>query len=214
VLESASPSQKDYTLALAAVSQLASTAPGTSDADRLESALALLNQGISSTGMTSGTASDFHSALEGFVANANNQTGVSDTTTTSLVNAGTLTKSYTLAFQGEIPAHAIEGAQFVLALPTGVTLNLNSNDSTVLASSLALSQSVPPDALFAGKYSSGAVNIALATLKGIGSGSFATISCNIAPGSSAPPGSAFAVYDLKVIDTQENQVPGVSVTVN
>lgn len=214
-IATATQAQKDYTLALAAVSQMASGATGSSDADRLEAALTTLGQGISSTGMASDAVAGFTGALDDFVGtNPNNQTGISDTFTTSLMNIGTLSKSYLLALQGTITAGAVKGAQFNLVLPQGVTVNTSSLDSTVLASSLALSGNTPSDVLLATRYTPGTVAVALISTQGLGAGTFATLTCNIPLGTTAPPASAFTISGLKVVDGQGTPLAGVTVTVN
>ena len=118
----ATQAQKDYTLALAAVSQLVSKTNGTDDAEKLKNALATLGNRISATG---------------------------------LVNVGMPTMSYTLSLQGNITAATALGIQFDLALPTGVTVNVNSADSTVSTSSLTQSGSSMTGAILGAKYSSG-----------------------------------------------------------
>jgi hypothetical protein len=210
----ASQAQKDYTLALAAVSQLASGESGTDDGDKLKNALSSLSQGITATGMSSAVATGFQGALQNFVSgNPNNHTGVSDTSATSLVNAGSISQSYTLTLQGNIPSGA-NGIQFDLVLPAAAGMNVNSNDSTVLASSLAPSSGLPTDLLVATRYSSGTLTVGMITVQGVAPGILAKFTCNIASGSTAPPASAISVQNLKVVDAKGNALPGVSLTVN
>ena len=210
-LAGASQAQKDYTLALAVVSQMASEASGTSDSDRLKGTLTALSQGISATGMSSTTSVAFQGALSSFVSNPNNRTGISDTSATGLVNAGTLSRSYTLTLQGNVsPAQAI---QFDIDLPAGLTVNLNSLDSTLLPGSLIMGSALP-DTLIAGHYSSGTLTVGIITVPGVSAGQFATLTCNIPAGSTAPPASAFVVKNLNVFDGNEKAMAGVSVTVN
>lgn len=210
-LSGATQAQKDYTLALAVVSQLASEAGGASGNDKLQNALTELGQGISATGMTSTVSTVFQGALTNFVANPNNQTGVSDTTSTGLVHAGTLTKSYTLSLAGN--ASAAQAIQFDLVLPQGVTVNTDSLDSSLLASSLAMQQAYT-GALLAARYSSGTVTVGIVSTPGVSSGAFATITCIIPAGTTAPAASAFSVSNVTVLDASENPMSGVAVQIN
>ena len=210
-LSGATQAQKDYTLALAVVSQLASEAGGASGNDKLQNALTELGQGISATGMTSTVSTAFQGALTNFVANPNNQTGVSDTTSTGLVHAGTLTKSYTLSLAGN--ASAAQAIQFDLVLPQGVTVNTDSLDSSLLAGSLAMQQAYT-GALVAARYSSGTVTVGIVSTPGVSTGAFATITCNIPAGTTAPAASAFSVSNVTVLDASENPLSGVAVQIN
>jgi hypothetical protein len=211
-LGNATQAQKDYTLALAAVSQLASQQGGASDSDNLNTAMATLSQGISSAGMSGSASAAFQGALNSFVtSNPNNQTGISDTSTTSIVNAGTISKSYTLTLQG---SSAVNGVQFDLTLPEGMTVNYNKMDSTMLASSLVMLAGFPSDLLVSSKYSSGVLTVGMVTMKGLKAGGLARLTCNVTSGMTPPAGSAFTVSNLKVVDDNGNPVTGVSVTVN
>lgn len=209
-LSGATQAQKDYTLALAAVSQMASEAAGASETEKLQTALAGLSEGISATGMTSAASTAFQGALTNFVVNPNNQTGISDTASTSLVNAGTLSKSYTLSLSGN--SAAAQGLQFDLVLPQGVTVN-TSLDSSLLTSSLSMGQAYS-GALVASKYATGTVTVGIVSTPGISAGAFATVTCNIPAGTTAPAASAFSVSNLTVLDASENPMTGVAVLVN
>ena len=212
-LKTATQAQKDYTLALAAVSQMASTSTGTSDTEKLNNALTTTGQGISSTGMTTATVNAIQSALTAFVSNANNQTGIKDTTATSLTNVGTLTRRYKLNLEGTFTPNSVTGLQFDLSLPDGVTLNVNSLTSAVLTSSLALSGNAPSGALLSAKGSSSGLTIGIITTSGLSAGEFATITCNIKAGASAPSPSAFFVTNLRSIDKYGATVAGTTITV-
>jgi len=213
-IATATQAQKDYTLALATISQMASTTTGASDTEKLNNALATMGQGISSTGMTSDTAATVQAALTTFVtSNANNKTGVSDTSTTSLVNVGTLTKTYKLNLQGTFTPGSVTGLQFDLSLPAGVTLNVNSLTSAVLASSLALSGGASSGALLSAKYSTGSLTVGIITTSGLSTGEVATLTCNIPAGVSVPSASLFSAANLRSIDKNGATVPGTMITI-
>lgn len=212
-LATATQAQKDYTLALATVSQLASAATGTSDSDKLNNALSTLGQGITSDGMTTETADSIRSALDDFVSNTNNETGVSDTSSTSLVNAGTFSKTYKLSLQGNFTPGAVTGLQFNLTIPSGVTLSVNNLNLAVLTSSLALSGNAPSGALLTGKYAANTLTVGLISTSAL-TGELITLTCNIPAGVTAPGAAAFTVSNLKSIDKNTATVMGVSVAVN
>jgi hypothetical protein len=204
-LANAGQGQKDYTVALAVVSQLAQD-----NGSDLDTTLGTLAQGISSGGMTSATADAIRAALTAFVtANGNNHTGITDPSECSLVNVGTLSKRYTLAVQGA----GIRGLRFDLAIPSGTVLNVNPSTGEVLESSLALSGGVSATALLAARYASGTVTVGVVATSDIGTGPFATLTCTIPPGVAVPPAAAFSVANVRVSDARGNGVPGVSVTV-
>jgi len=213
-LASATQAEKDYTLALATVSQMASTSIGSSDSDKLNNALATIGLGISSTGMNTETVTAIQSALTDFVSNPNNNTGVSNTTTTSLVNVGTLSKSYKLNLQGAFTPNSVTGLQFSLSLPVGVTLNANSSTSAVLSSSLVLSGATPSGTLLAAKYTPGSLTVAIITTNGLSAGEVITLTCNIPAGESAPSPTSFTVTNLRSIDQDGANVPGTSILIN
>ncbi|GAM10887.1 hypothetical protein OR1_03187 [Geobacter sp. OR-1] len=204
-LADATQAQKDYTLALATVSQV-SKDTGTS----LENTLTTLAQGITSSGMSTATVATVQAALTTFVTtNSNNRTGVTNTAETNVANAGTLSKSYTLALQGTIAAGAIRGIQFNLVLPPGVTLNINSATSAILDSSLKL----PADGVLAAKYANGAATIGIVNTSGLSVGTLATLTCNITATGGAPAATAFSVTNLKAVNEKGSAITGVTVIV-
>lgn len=205
-LATATQAQKDYALALATISQMMLTGTAT-----LGDTLATLAQGISTAGMTTGASDAIKGALTTFVTtNTNNTTGVKDTTSTNLVNAGTLTKSYKLVLQGTFTPGSVDGLQFDLSLPAGVTLNVDGATSAVLASSLTYSSTA-----FSGvaKYLSGMLTVGIITTSGMSAGEVATLICNIPAGAGAPAASAFSVTNLKSIDKNGVAVTGTAIVV-
>ena len=213
-LAGASQAQKDYTLALAAVSQLASSSAGASDSAKLQTALTTLSQGITSTGMAAGASAAFQGALSGFVASGANTTGIISTSSTTLVNVGAMSKSYTLSLQGNLAAGAVKGIQFDLVLPAGITVNVSNSDSSVLADSLTLSGNAPPGAMFGARFINGTLTSVIITTQGFSTGAFATLTCTIPAGTSAPTASALAVKNVTIIDGNGMPLAGVAVMVN
>lgn len=215
-LTTTTQAQKDYTLALAAVSQMASVVTGSNDTEKLNTVLTTLTQEISSTGMSANAAANFQTALSDFVnpANPNNLTGINTTTTTNLVNVGTLSKNYTLALQGNLSNITVKGIQFDLELPAGVTVNIDVADSAVLDNSLGKASGATVDALLVGKYSAGSLAIGYMANSAINAGSFATLTCNIPAGATLPASSAFFVKNLRVVNEKGVSVEGATVIVN
>lgn len=128
-------------------------------------------------------------------------------------SSGPTTRSYSLALQGSLTAGQAKGVQFDLALPAGVTVTSNP-DGTLASSTLALSSGAPSGTLLEARNNSGIVTVALVSVQGLGSGSFATLACNIPAGASPPAGSSFRVSNFEVIDTSGAPVAGVTLSVS
>jgi len=121
-------------------------------------------------------------------------------------------KSYRLVLAGTEGAAALKGVQLVLSLPPGAELRYDSSQA-VLAESLSLSGLAPADAFLAAQKTVGGINVALFSGAGLGPGEFATLTCDLAPGATAPSAAGFAVRDLVAVGLDDNLLPGVSVTV-
>lgn len=164
--------------------------------------------------MSSDAAATVQAALTTFVTtNTNNQTGVTNTSSTGLTNIGTLSKSYKLSLQGGFSPGSVTGLQFNLSLPAGVTLDVNNSTSAVLASSLVLSGNAPTDALLATRYANGTVTIGILTTSGFSVGEIATLTCNIPAGVSTPSASSFSATNLRSIDKNGVTVAGASISI-
>jgi hypothetical protein len=217
-------SQKDYTLVLAALSQLSAT-----QQDPLFSTtLAGIANSISYNGMTSQTVASFQKAVTDFIANTKNTTGMTATNTTAAnlthINGGT-TATYTLTIQGSAAANSIKGIQFEIIVPNGLTVRYDASsvvgDATkgltspgivTLANPLAtLSQAPAYDAVFA--TTSGVLTFGLYSNAGIGTGNLATVICDVLPGWTAPPATAFSVQNVKAVDGNAATISGIGVTV-
>jgi hypothetical protein len=209
--------QKEYTLALAALSQLSMTRGESFDAT-LKSVVG----DISSSGMTSRGVTSFQQAVSEFVTNnGNNATGITDPTTTNLakINGGT-TVTFTLAIQGSIPANSINGIQFDVILPTGVIIRTDttSGETVPLPGIVAAVESIAsakPQLYTIYQKDKGVLKLILATdpKTGIGSGDLATITCDIVPGWQKPSAAAFSVKNIKAVDSTATVITGVNVTV-
>jgi len=183
--------QRDYSLMLAAVSQLMSTTGATLDAT-----LSSLNSSISSSGMTDNALSG---ALRTFVAENAVQTGVA-TVPPALQNLGTVTKKLTVSLAGT-NTPSIQALTTVLTLPAGLLLSADSTGvpaGSVVA--LAGGAAVAKNIYFTTYYVAAAganpatITISLITPEGglTTRGDIFTIICdvNVASGSTVPVASA------------------------
>lgn len=211
--------QKDYTLALAAVSQLVKNSADGTLSGVLESQLSeLANNG---NRMSTQTAAAFKTALTAFLADTtNNKTGVTNINATGLTNVGNVTYLVKLSTSGTFAAGSfIKGIQLSVLLPTGVTVKVNADGETsagvVTASGVAASGS-----LIKAKYiaESNELKIIIANEPaGFGIGEFLTILCEVAPGY-APSADDFKIPgpdsdpDFTVIGSEGVEIKGITVS--
>ena len=190
--------QKDYTLALATVSQLAR------DSGTLPNALEILEEAGSAEG-----AHAFRRALVSFLASDKNLTGVTDIELTNLGSVGGGRLEVKLAVAGRLdPTVMVHGVSLTLGLPPGVTVK---GDFTVPGLVGTLEGVVEPSGVMAStsyveaRYLpasgsiAGQVRIALANAGGILLGEFVTVMCEVAPGNS-PRSGDFTVSEFTAKD--------------
>lgn len=212
-------SQKEYTLALAALSQLSSTRR-----DLLFSnTLASFASGISYNGMDSRTITDFQGAVTNFINSSYNKTGIlsTDVSATNLakINGGT-TVTYKLVISptsgSTINANSIRGIQFDLVIPNGLTVRTDTATGETLSGIVKASSNVSSSQdNIPARYSAadGVLYLIFLPNAGIGAGDLATITCDILPGWTVPPASAFSVRNIKAVDATTATLNGVNVTV-
>lgn len=184
-LQSATQAQQAYTLALAAISQMA-------DTPTIEAVIAVvttINSDIADGTMPAATAATFTSALGNFLASGSNQTGAT-TAPTELANVGTKTAVVKLSVAG-LMAAAIYGVDVTIDLPTGVTVQLADAATGQVADSALVLSGVAAGGSFAfAKYTAATpatVRISLISDAGFGAGEFVTLNCDIAPGTTVVP---------------------------
>lgn len=211
-IAAAEQNRKDYTLALAALSQLSKT-QGVPLAETLVSVAG----NISPSGMTSQAVSNFQKAVTDFISSSRNQTGITDIAATSLAKInGSSIASYTLALQGSFAANAIKGIQFEVVIPPGLTIR---SDATSGATSPGIVSVSPTAAASAASLlswygpSDGVLHLGLTTSKGIGVGDLVTITCDMVPGWSKPAATTFIIRNVKAVDSTTTAINGVTVTV-
>lgn len=204
-------SQKDYTLALATISQLSKNRLG----EPLSDTLASVASSISYSGMTPQTVASFQKAVTDIKASDN----FKDVSSMNLANVGTNTATYKIAITdpANMAADAIKGIQLEIVIPAGLTIRSNAASGETLSGIVTASTSISSAAPnISSKYtaSSSVLAFGLITSTGIGPGELATITCDVLPGWTVPSAKAFSVRNIKAVDGTAATVSGVSMTVN
>ena len=182
-IAAATTAQKNYSLVLAAVSQLV-----TNSATNLDTTLTGMSTDISGNVMADRSIAGFKTALFDFVTSANNKTGITDTATAT-VNIGSFKLAHLKISTAGLAADAkIGGIDFTFNLPAGVTLPKDALTNEVSPGSVVISGVAA---------AVGTTNVSLATLnqqalrtmvanaQGFGGGEFVDISCTIPAGNTA-----------------------------
>lgn len=185
-------SQKDYTLALAAISQLSMNRSTNGVSEPVADTLASLAYGITSGGMSDRTIRSFKEA----VTDINRTDAFRNVSSTNLAYVGTITATYKLTISGptDMAANAIKGIQFEIVIPAGLTLR--NDPATGIPLSGIVNESKPASNQYVYSKFTSASNVlavGLIASTGIGTGDLATITCDILPGWTAPPASSFSV---------------------
>lgn len=204
--------EKDYALVLAGVSQLMQS--GGTD---LATTLSNLNGGISQAGMSSQTAATIATAINSFVANPANQTGVTTVAGTSLQAVGATTMKLTMALQGNAAA-SVKGAQGTIVLPNGVTLRAATTGRVLNGVIVPLAGT--PSGIMEGKYTAAAlgnaatVTIGFVTSGNITAGDLLVVEVDLPPGVAAPAAGTFALSGSSLVDADGNSVSGASLSLH
>jgi len=154
------------------------------------------------------------------VKKTNNLTGVSNINATNLVNAGGQSLTLKLVTTGSLPAGvSINAVYLQLTLPAGVTIRVTDFSSYTVDSSVFYSSGVAPASLHAtGKYIPAAggqpatLNLAVPSAAGWPLGEFATLICDLPPGSSFTSAN-FPVSAVEGVDDNGEPIPGINVAV-
>lgn len=200
--------QKDYALVLAAVSQQMQTG-GTS----LATTLTTLNNGISQAGMDQQTAATLATAINSFIANPVNQTGVTTVAGTSLQTVGATSMKLTVVLQGAAAA-SVKGIQTTITLPAGVVLRTEATGE-VMSGDITQAANTPTGTII-GKYTVAAngapasVTIGFPTTGNLTAGDVLILNADLLPGVSAPTAAAFIFSGSKLVDADGNSVGGAS----
>jgi len=206
--------QKDYTLALAAVSQMAHDYYGGSVSDTIAAMNNDLAKGDTLGMVTSG---QLKTALTKFLQSSQNQTGIKDINATNLTNVGGGTKVIKLATRGTLePGSSIYAITVTVALPLGVTVRV-SDFALYMADSRAVYASgvFPTDIYTIGRFvpavgsEPALLTVLVPQATGSGLGEFLTIVCDVPIGTSytAPD---FSLRSLKIVNGDGVELQGVS----
>lgn len=193
--------QKEYSLVLAAIAKLMQ-----SKGSDLHTVLTELKEAVGTDNrLSTPVAAELQTALTDFANSINNKTGISDISTTSLINIGGSVRTLTVSTTGTTAL--IGGIDTVVTLPPGVTVKADASgkvpSSALTASGMALGSFV------AGHYTPpaagrrGFIRIGIISAAGFAAGEFATIQCDIAPGA-APAAADFIISELKTFDSKLN----------
>jgi len=179
---SAPAAQKDYGMALAAVSQLVKDSGGKS----LGQVLTDLAADVSGTTMADKSIVSFKTAIFNFMKSANNKTGVTDPVTNPF-NAGTFKIALVkLSTVGVGATAKVGGIDFTMNLPAGVTVSADATKQTtpgtVTISGVAAADATSTSISIA-TFNTPALRLVLANAKGFGAGQFVNVSCTLPAGS-------------------------------
>ncbi|MBW4054895.1 MAG: hypothetical protein HIU83_05760 [Proteobacteria bacterium] len=191
-MASATQAQKDYTLALAAVSQLAENSSST-----VQQTMTTIQSGITSSGANQQTVTTLTTALSVFLTSDSNQTGVTTLSGSSLVNLGKQDITLVFSIQGNIPSSGSGGAQFTFTLPAGVSIQ--AADGELSATIIKAAGVAASGATVSGKLAGRAVTAALIASSPVSTGDFMTITCLADPGVLVTA-DLFSLSGVKIID--------------
>lgn len=198
--------QKDYTLALAAISQMAK------ESGTLSGVLTGLESDMADGTLSVDTVTTFQTALRTFLASDKNLTGVQDINATNLVNPGGTLKLIKLGTNEKEGLSAIiTGITVTVVLPPGVTIKadysapekivkpllaggVTSSGPGTLAGSRVEAAYIP-----ASDTVPGSITVTLINPSGFMAGEFATLQCDM------PVGSVFTSADFSIYHNSENQ---------
>ena len=199
--------QKNYTLALAAISQMA-------DSNTADAVYAVIAN-IQAEGDPS-AAAQFTQALRDFTANGNNNTGVTAATIPAeLANVGARSALLRLTVAGT--GVKIYGVDLYLDLPSGVTLTANA-DGSLATSVLSVVGQATGSSFTAAKYTAasggtpGKLHLGLVSSNGFAAGEFVDLTCTVPAGVSPTFSNGLIESGAKVLDLGVNTISGAAVT--
>ena len=212
-LSDADAAQKKYTLALAALSQMANS----NSADAVFSVIDSFETDIQANSALTTTATQFVKALNDFTVNGNNNTGVTASTLpVELINVGARTAVVTLGISGTTAT--VYGVDVVVDLPSGVTVAADANGA--VAAPIITATGAAAGSYASAKYTpaSGAVpgklHIAVASGSGFAPGAFVTVACSVAEGATPTFGDALVEQGAQVAGASGVVLSAAAVTLS
>lgn len=207
----ATQAQKDYALALAAISQFMK--PSTD----LSATLGTLLGGISlSSGMSTSMASNILTALTTYLGNNPALGSVSES---GLQNIGTTTMTLTLALSGTNVA-SVKAIQTTINLPTGIKVRAHAITSGEPLDGVLTTLAGSTTSLLSGSYTSTTtpatlkLNFATAGTGNLVAGDIIRVVFDVTQGTVAPLASAFSLANTVLVDAYAADVAGVTLSVH
>ncbi len=195
--------QKNYTLVLAALSQVAN------DPTKLATTLDTVAAGINTSGvMTDTVATSITDALDAFVTNTNNKTGITSTTLPGeLADIGTTTVTLTMVLTGT----GVKSVQTDITLPANVSVE---TDNTGAFASGVLTNLIGGTnvSLVGSELTASSVRVIFnrADATPMPAGDIATVKFLVAPGVAAPAATAFTTANTMLKDANGAVVTGAN----
>lgn len=182
--------RRDYTLALAAFSQVAATKSLT-----VADTVTYFNNNVTASTLSTVAATAVQNAAATFFSatNTNNKTGVADPADTNLVYIGAKKATVILSTTGTLPnGNSIKGMQFELNLPAGISVKSDANGvlaSYLLASGMASNTTT----MLTGNFVGTKLTASFVNNTGITTGEFATLTCDVVYDAAVPTSGDFSI---------------------
>jgi hypothetical protein len=209
----ASAGQKNYALALAAVSQLVKNSGG-----KLDDVLTGLATDINGTTMAEKSTVGFKTAMFDFMKSANNKTGITDAATNPFNASTPKVGRIQISAQGLAATAKIGGIDFTINLPAGVTVSADASKQatagSVTVSGVAVADTTNTNISIA-TFTAPALRLVLANAKGFGAGQFVNVSSSLPAGSTVTAAditAAVAAATVTATDLTGAPLTGVTLT--
>ena len=203
----ATQAQKEHALVLAAFASLMQT-----KGKDLSGVITELKDAIGADNrIATIVAAQFQAALADFAGSAGNRTGITDVSSTPLINIGGSTRALTISVAGTTAL--ISGIDIVVTLPPGVTVKAAADGSVsssalqipaAFANTLAVGHYTPPSAS-----ARGGVRLGVISAAGFAAGEFVTLQCDVAP-DAAPQDSDFVLSVQDAVGADGALLSGLS----
>ena len=212
VLGGATLEQQTYTLALAALSQMAKTSSGGAAAAFSQIATLLssfaADLSLSATaGLGSGNTAAFAAALA--TATSGSLSGFTSAIA-NLAGAGMTSLKLTLAISSPAAGTSIGAVQGTIAFPAGTSVRVVPGTAGEVVAGLFTTLGAASSSLGSASFVAPTFTFGVINASGFGAGDFATVIVDVASG--APTAASFTVGNVKVVDINGTTLTGVTVT--